>query len=346
MTRMLRVVLLGLLSVSAIACKSSSGTVTSQAGAAAGKVLELSGSVTVRHGDVARPLAKGDVVEADDTIETGADGHVLIELAHNNATWELNANKKSKVRESLAWSEPKRDRSAKAVEQDTAAAGRPAERSAAETTATAKADEAPMAPPTAQAPAPGAATPVAAAPPASAAAPASTTRRGAASDSDGLAAPKLERERRAVAPPAPPPPPETGTRAIAPRAAAGPAPAGDAKGGGENDSRAGGGGAPQPGLGVIGSGSIGRGGLRTGAGLAPDARALLRAKQKDIAACWAGQKLGLVQIKIVIKADGTASTKLSSKGTITPQIDACVKKIVGTIQFPHAEAVVSWAVES
>ncbi|NVB81380.1 MAG: hypothetical protein HOV81_23490, partial [Kofleriaceae bacterium] len=147
---MLRAVLLGVLSLSVVGCKSDKEPAQSQAGVAAGKVSDVSGSVTVRHGDVARALAKGDTVEGDDTIETGADGHVLIELVHNNATWELNANKKSKVRESLAWSEPKREHSAKAVEQDTAAAGRPAERNAAETTASAKA-EAPMAPQAARA---------------------------------------------------------------------------------------------------------------------------------------------------------------------------------------------------
>jgi hypothetical protein len=157
---MLRAVLVGLLSVSAaVACKSSSDAPASQPGVAVGKVIEVSGTVTVRHGDVARPLAKGESVEGDDIVETGADGNVIVELAHNLARWELGPNKKSKVRESAAWSLPKKTGDAAKVEQDTAAAGRPAERSAADTSvsATIESTAAPAAP--AAAPAPTAAAP-------------------------------------------------------------------------------------------------------------------------------------------------------------------------------------------
>lgn len=136
---MLRAVLLGVLSLTVISCKAKDESVKSQPGVAAGKAIEVSGRVTLHHGAEARPLAKGDTVEGDDVIETGADGSVQIELAHNNATWELGANKKVKVRDSLAWNEAKKDKSAKAVEQDSAAAGRHAERNAADTTVSAAA---------------------------------------------------------------------------------------------------------------------------------------------------------------------------------------------------------------
>src|SRR3954454_587461 len=80
---MLRAILVGLLSLSAVNCKSHDATVTAQPGVAAGSVVQVSGTVTLHHGDAARPLAKGDTVEGDDIVETGADGSVVIELAHN-----------------------------------------------------------------------------------------------------------------------------------------------------------------------------------------------------------------------------------------------------------------------
>jgi hypothetical protein len=176
--------------------------------------------------------------------------------------------------------------------------------------------------------APGAAPPVAAAPPA-----------------PEPIAPKIERDRRDVSPPPPPPPPKTVTRELAPpRAAA--APAGAAKGakgaGDEVDglgitgtgAGGGGGGAAQPGLGGIGS--VGRG----GGPARGEQTSLLRAKSQDITACWAGQKM-TVQMHIVIKADGTASATLSSKEKLTPQIEACVKKVISTIEFPAKAAVIS-----
>ena len=134
---MLRAVFVGLLCVSAVACKSESDAPKSQPGVAAGKVIEVTGAVTVRHGDVARPLAVGQTVEGDDVIETGGDGRVVIELVHNNAKWELGANKKQVVKESIAWKLAKNEGTAKPVDQETAAAGRPAERSAAGNSATA-----------------------------------------------------------------------------------------------------------------------------------------------------------------------------------------------------------------
>jgi hypothetical protein len=325
MTRMLRAVLLGVLSLSVVGCKSDKEPAQSQAGVAAGKVIEVEGTVTVRHGDVARALAKGDTVEGDDTIETGADGHVLIELVHNGAMWELNANKKSKVRESLAWSEPRREHGAKAVEQDTAAAGRPAERNAAETTASAAEAEAPAAPM-----APGA-------PPAAVTAapePELAQDKGAA-PSAGKIAPKASRRDVAPPPPPPPPPTEASPREVAPSAAAPTGGANDERARAVEDAK-------RAGL-LIEGGSGGYAGGGTGGKLDPDgslgaaggsgARTLIRTKRDDIAKCVAGQQLRLT-VRVVIEADGTASTTLSSNGKITPAIEACVKKVVNAIEFP------------
>lgn len=186
---MLRAVLVGLLSVSAaVACKSSSDAPASQPGVAVGKVIEVSGTVTVRRADVARPLAKGESVEGDDVVETGADGNVIVELAHNLARWELGPNKKSKVRESAAWSLPKKSGDVAHVQQDTAAAGRPAERSAADTSVSADVESAaaPGAPAAAPAPAAGTVPPPAAEPPPRAEAPAKPKRAREATRQDAL----------------------------------------------------------------------------------------------------------------------------------------------------------------
>ena len=91
---MLRAVLLGLLSLSAVSCKShDESQAKSQPGVAAGKVIEVTGTVTLHHGTETRPLAKGDMVDADDIVETGADGSAVIEVQHNNVNWEIGANK-------------------------------------------------------------------------------------------------------------------------------------------------------------------------------------------------------------------------------------------------------------
>ncbi|MEO8550208.1 MAG: hypothetical protein ABI678_09540 [Kofleriaceae bacterium] len=182
------------------ACGSKDSAPAAQPGAVAGKVLEVSGSVNVG----GKPLAAGDPVKTDDTIVTGADGHVAIELAHNGARWELGPNHKGRPMDAPVWSAAKRDKAA-SVDQDTSAAGRPAERSAAENAASAaqtgapkgggapeadraRAVEAPTAPP----------------PPAAASA-----------------------ETRPVPPPPPPPPPPREVRAL------------DAAGEGGGGSRAG-----------------------------------------------------------------------------------------------------------
>lgn len=133
------------------ACGNKSDAPAAQPGAVAGKVLEVSGSVKVG----AKQLAVGDRVNTDDVIETGSDGNVVIELAHNQARWELGPGRKVRPTESLAWTQ-ERHGSAAAVDQDTSAAGRPAERSAADTSTSAKTGAPPPAAETAAAAVPSA----------------------------------------------------------------------------------------------------------------------------------------------------------------------------------------------
>jgi hypothetical protein len=136
---MLRAVLLGLLCVSTAACKGKQDSAPATQSGPAGTVVDVTGAVTV----AGKPLAKGATVAADDVVDTGADGHVIIELTHNQAKWELGPNKHEKVNASLAWSLAKNEGTAKPVDQDTSAAGRPAERSAADTEVTATKEAAP-----------------------------------------------------------------------------------------------------------------------------------------------------------------------------------------------------------
>ncbi|HEY6038221.1 MAG TPA: hypothetical protein VIV58_28260, partial [Kofleriaceae bacterium] len=139
---MVRAALWAVLGCAAVAaCGSKDSAPAAQPGAVAGKVLEVACSVKVG----AKQLAVGDPVKTDDLIETGADGNVAIELAHNGARWELGPNQKVRPTESIAWKQ-ERHGSAAQVDQDTSAAGRPAERSAADTaTSAAKSAPAPSA---------------------------------------------------------------------------------------------------------------------------------------------------------------------------------------------------------
>lgn len=163
---MVRAVLWGVLACVVVpACGNKDSAPAAQPGAVAGKVLEVSGTVNVG----GKPLAAGDPVKTDDTIVTGADGNVAIELAHNGARWELGPNHKGRPMDAPVWSAARRDKAA-SVDQDTSAAGRPAERSAADNAASAAktgapevvrapaegpaAASAPMAPPAAQPPPP------------------------------------------------------------------------------------------------------------------------------------------------------------------------------------------------
>jgi hypothetical protein len=136
---MSRTLLLVVLAISAVACSNKEEAAPAQqqpaTGDTAGKVLEVAGKATVK----GKQLAVGDLLKAEDQVETGDDGRVVIELTHNLAHWELGPNKSQKVSESIAWKLPRDEGNAKVVIQDMSAAGRPAERSAADTAASAPA---------------------------------------------------------------------------------------------------------------------------------------------------------------------------------------------------------------
>jgi hypothetical protein len=115
---MARVILSVMLAVVAAACSKHRGdapAASSQTAAApAGKVLEVAGAVTVG----GRQLAVGDALSADDLVDTGSDGRVVIELEHNLAHWELGANKHEKVSDSIAWKLPRDEGNANFVIHD------------------------------------------------------------------------------------------------------------------------------------------------------------------------------------------------------------------------------------
>lgn len=107
-------------------------------GAAAGDVREVTGTVTAQRGDEpARPLAVGDVVSGDDLIKTEANSSIVIELRHNGVRWSLAAQHAKRLGDSAAWKAPKRGEGGATGERSTAA-GRHAEREAADTAATAE----------------------------------------------------------------------------------------------------------------------------------------------------------------------------------------------------------------
>ena len=167
---MLRTLLIGILAVSAAAsCTGGKDAPAARPGVSAGKVIELTGTVTATRGTDVRTLTPGGEISADDVIGTAADSRVVILVAHNNARWDLGPNKHAKVGDSLAWTAAKQDLPAVAVTEETSTAGRHAEKTAATTeTTTAEAKSAPhnesaavapgsTPPPPAQAPVPTAA---------------------------------------------------------------------------------------------------------------------------------------------------------------------------------------------
>lgn len=156
---MLRSLLVGLLVVSgASACSGKGGDAPAvEPGKAVGKVVEITGKVTATRGTQTRDLDASSSVSGDDVITTAADGRVTILLAHNNAKWDLGPNKHEQVATSMAWKLAKVDAPAGTVDETTTAAGRHAERNAAngESAAGARIERAPAA--TTTEPAPGAA---------------------------------------------------------------------------------------------------------------------------------------------------------------------------------------------
>ncbi len=144
------------------ACGSKEETKKPSGHEEAGRVVELSGRVTAEWksaaGEGMRALAKGDPVFADDTVVTDAGASVTILLAHNHARWVLGGGKRMALVDSASWNAPPAKGESMLAggksDDDTAVAGRHAEREAADTAATALASETAPEAPTGAEPAP------------------------------------------------------------------------------------------------------------------------------------------------------------------------------------------------
>lgn len=309
---MLRAVLLGLLVVSSACSKSSTESAAKvQPGVAAGKVLEAKGSVQVKRADATKPLAVGDTVEGADIVITGADGSVVIELAHNSARWELGANKQQKVSESIAWKATKA--TAEEVEHATAAAGRPAERSAAGTVAMA-ADEGAAAPAPEAAPAPAAEPEPDLTPKGGSAPPVERKRVRRAPAKAAAAAPVEEEANEADDDEAPAPRTTRGATmkksADAPVAAAAPA-------------------APQA---ETASAPVAEKPRVIARSIDP-VSGLLAQKGDALHKCVATHGAKAAVSLTVEVTDGKATVKLASKEAVSAALDKCIKGVVGGINF-------------
>lgn len=136
---MLRAVLVGVLAVSASSCGGERDAPKVAAGAPAGTVVQVSGTVVATREGKPRDLVSGGVVYGDDEIATSSDGSVVIELAHNGARWSLEGDARARVDRSAAWGLARQAGTTKAVDHATSAAGREGERTAADTRATTEA---------------------------------------------------------------------------------------------------------------------------------------------------------------------------------------------------------------
>ncbi|MCE9577425.1 MAG: AgmX/PglI C-terminal domain-containing protein [Deltaproteobacteria bacterium] len=125
-----------LLAVAASGC-GNGGEVAVVAGAPAGDVTEVAGSVTATREGQARALKVGDAVAGDDVIATGADARITITLRHNHVPWSLGPGKSRRVADSAAWRAAEGANAAEVTDDQSGAAGRHAERGAADTVASA-----------------------------------------------------------------------------------------------------------------------------------------------------------------------------------------------------------------
>jgi hypothetical protein len=315
---MLRPVLLGLLVVSASSCGKStteSSAAKAQPGVSAGKVLEVKGAVTVKHGPDTKPLAVGDSVEGEDTVITGADGNVVIELAHNSARWELGANKSQRVRDSIAWNAKKA--TAQEIDQATAAAGRPAERSAAGTVA--MEGEAAMAEaPPAAAPAPAPAPPKADDDMTSKGdAPKAPPRRRMASKS-AAPSPAPEAAMAPAPPPPPPPAPEPTDDEFRPARTRGPI------------AKA----APPPKTESAAATAAAPPGPSGGAAAPPPTPTQqLRASSDALKKCMTDHGAKDEIMLVVDVSGGKGTAKITSKSAVSAALDQCMAGVVSGISF-------------
>jgi hypothetical protein len=356
--RMLRSLLTAIVLASAAgACGGGGSGPKVVAGAPAGDVTEVSGTVTATRDGKARPLAVGDEVSGDDIVETGADGHVAIRLRHNLVPWTLGPGKKETVSASLAWKAPRASEvAAGPTGERSGAAGRHAEREAADTAATATAtanEEADMETAKvarADEPAPAAAA-VAAAPPAP------------------TEAPKMEERAPAMQPPPPAAPEraqdEAMTKALGDTAADDSFGAGGLglSGTGEGGGGGGGGSIGLGDIGTLGHGSgtgVGQG-YGAGAGKGAVARKkpmdakpiikvfnatggldiavvarVVRTRNARLAACVDPVAPARAMVRITIKPDGKVDQVQVSGVPAAPS--ACLEKWMRATSFPSAKA--------
>lgn len=315
--------LLTILILAVVACgsKEPSGPAV-EPGAPAGDVREVTGAVTAKRGDAAaRPLAVGDVVAGDDTIETAAGASVVIELRHNGARWSLAGGRSAAVASSAAWSAPRREGGG-TTDERTTAAGRHAEREAADTAASAEppaaAPEVAAAPVAegereAATPEPVAATP--APPPAEPdeRAPARRTRTGAKREvatTGGGAADALADTGAAPPPPPPTPPPTKGDKA-APRGIWSGALVGEVKVQGALDGMA--------------------------------AKRTLGALKGKLGDCWnrskpKGPSSGALTATLTVGADGKVTTIAIDADDVAKAASACVQGLLRGVAFPPEDA--------
>jgi hypothetical protein len=125
-----------------LGCSSSSESGKPGPDEVAGKVVNVAGAVSAERSGKTRVLTVGAPVYGGDTIVTGDDGSITIELAHNQARWSLGAGKKRQLNESVAWNAPRpsaEELLARKQTDKTTAAGRHAERSAASSASNARA---------------------------------------------------------------------------------------------------------------------------------------------------------------------------------------------------------------
>ncbi len=112
----------------------------------AGEIVEVAGDVQIEQAGATAAAVVGAKVHGADTVITGADGHVTVLLYHNRARWTLDGGKRKRIDQSVAWRAPKSAGGSLLAEgagdQGTSAAGRHAEKEAADTRATAPAAEA------------------------------------------------------------------------------------------------------------------------------------------------------------------------------------------------------------
>ncbi len=350
---MTRAVLLSLsLTLAVTACGGPPDGPAVVAGVAAGDVGEVAGTVTATRAGQTRVLAAGGEVSGDDVIDTGADGRVTITLRHNGVPWTLGAGRKEAVGTSLAWRARRTAGQVGAISGErSTAAGRHAEREAAETAASG------AAPPAA---APAAAAPGGPAPTGTAAtgAPAEEQARAALearaeqaqmdsakADEAAAQSAKLAAEPGAdLAADLAPPPPVRATRK----------PSG------------GGGGGDEPGLGRIGTIGKGAGGGGTGYGrgggsigvrvaepapggatvgtvkvTGPLSAAVLtrivRARTSQLAYCAEQAKLAVataVTLELTIGADGTVTDAVATPGPAP--LTACMVTVMKRMTVPTA----------